>query len=319
MADSKALNADAPGRPIRFTPVDKSKRHETLGERPERIKISLRGTPEYVKVRKLMRGLALTTVCEEARCPNIYECWSYGTSTFMINGDRCTRTCGFCAIESLRPPDLDPAEPANVAEAVAHLELNHAVITAVNRDDIPDGGAAQFVETIEHIRKLRPTCTIEVLIPDFEGNDAAIDAVFDAGPDVLNHNVETVPDLYRTVRPQARYATTLALLRRAADRREAGQNMVVKCGMMVGLGEAREQVSNLLRDLRAVSVDVLTVGQYLSPTLKHLPVRKWYTSEEFDSIRDEALSLGFEHVESGAMVRSSYKAHAHVPESFKRK
>jgi lipoic acid synthetase len=240
----------------------------------------------------------------------------------MINGERCTRTCGFCAVASLNPDPLDPDEPEHVGEAVETLGLEHAVVTAVNRDDITDGGAAQFVATIAAIRARSPKCAVEVLIPDFEGNAAAIDAVLDAAPEVLNHNIETVPRLYRTVRPQARYATSLALLRRSADRRDRDAastprgpcgRMVTKSGLMVGLGERREEITSLMHDLRAVNVDVLTVGQYLSPSLKHLPVAKWYAPEEFDAIRDEGLALGFAHVEAGPLVRSSYHARDHVP------
>ena len=309
-------------QPVRFRPKGRASRHAELGRRPEWFKVDLKADPTFFELKKLVREKRLTTVCEEARCPNVYECWAHGTATFMINGERCTRTCGFCAVASLDVDPLDPEEPEHVGEAVETLGLSHAVVTAVNRDDIPDGGAAQFVETIASIRRRRPGCAVEVLIPDFEGNAAAIDAVLDAAPEVLNHNIETVPRLYRTVRPQARYATSLALLRRAADRRDehraatprgVAADMVTKSGVMVGLGESREEIVSLMRDLRAVGVDVMTVGQYLSPSLKHLPVARWYSPEEFDEIRDEGLALGFEHVESGPLVRSSYHAHEHVP------
>jgi lipoic acid synthetase len=305
--------------PIRFRPEGKrAEHHLALGQRPDWIKVDLKADPTFFKLKKLARTLNLTTVCEEARCPNVYECWAHGTATFMINGERCTRTCGFCAVESLHPNPLDPEEPGHVGDAVQELGLRHAVVTAVNRDDIADGGAAQFVETIASIRTKEPGCAVEVLIPDFEGNPAAIDAVLEARPEVLNHNIETVPRLYRSVRPQARYATSLALLARAAafrdqiraDHRAA---MVTKSGMMVGLGESPAEVSGVMRDLLAVGVEVLTIGQYLSPSLKHLPVARWVTPQEFDAMKEEGLALGFRHVESGPFVRSSYHAHEHVP------
>ncbi len=320
---ARPLTTTPGSRPIRFRPAsggsartaELRERHAALGERPEWIKVDLKAKPEFFALKKLSRAKALTTVCEEARCPNIYECWAHGTATFMINGERCTRTCGFCAVASLHPDPLDPDEPRHVGEAVRELGIRHAVVTAVNRDDIPDGGAAQFVETIQSIRALSPECAVEVLIPDFEGNEAAIDAVLDAAPDVLNHNIETVPALYKTVRPQARYATSLALLRRAADRAattSAGA-MVTKSGLMVGLGETHDQIVSLLHDLRACDVDVVTIGQYLSPSLKHLPVQTWYTPEEFDALAAIGREMGFKHVESGPLVRSSYHAHEHVP------
>jgi len=291
-------------------------KHPALPERPEWIKVRIGANPDFVRLKKLVRELGLHTVCEEARCPNIYECWAHSTGTFMINGDRCTRTCGFCAVQSLRPIALDPEEPRHVGEAVARLGLRHAVVTAVNRDDRPDGGAAQFIETTEWIRRLVPRCAVELLIPDFDGNVEALDRVLAARPDVLNHNVETVPSLYRTVRPQARYATSLGVLRRAADaaaQASAGPRMVTKSGLMVGLGETRAELSSLFRDLRASGVEVLTIGQYLSPSLKHLPVQRWWSLEEFAELKDEGMSLGFRHVESGPFVRSSYHAHEHVP------
>lgn len=315
------VSAPAP-QPVRFRPSGNARRHAALGQRPEWFKIDLKADPRFFELKKLVREKRLTTVCEEARCPNVYECWAHGTATFMINGERCTRTCGFCAVASLNPDPLDPEEPTHVGEAVETLGLTHAVVTAVNRDDIADGGAAQFVETIDAIRERTPGCAVEVLVPDFEGNNAAIDVVLDAAPEVMNHNIETVPRLYRTVRPQARYATSLALLRRSADRRDADAaatpsgtcaRMVTKSGVMVGLGETREEIHALMQDLRAVGVDVMTIGQYLSPSLKHLPVARWYAPEEFAEMRDEGLAMGFRHVESGPLVRSSYHAHTHVP------
>jgi lipoic acid synthetase len=280
--------------------------------------VQLGANPEFFRLKRLVRELELHTVCEEARCPNIYECWAHSTGTFMINGDRCTRTCGFCAVKSLHPTTLDPNEPRHVGEAVRQLGLKHAVVTAVNRDDLPDGGAAPFVETIRWIRELSPACTVEVLIPDFEGNSSALDAVLDARPDVLNHNIETVPSLYRTVRPQARYATSLAVLRQSADAAARGptplgSTMVTKSGLMVGLGETRDEIRAVMHDLLAAGVEVLTIGQYLSPSLDHLPVRRWVDLDEFAEMKGEGLAIGFRHVESGPLVRSSYHAHEHVP------
>jgi len=284
-----------------------------LGERPEWIRVRLSSKPHYYSLRGLVNDLKLHTVCQEARCPNITECWESGTATFMILGDNCTRRCGFCAVSKLTPRPVDPEEPRHVGEAVKSLGLRHAVVTSVNRDDLSDGGAAHFAETIAAIRDLNPGCSVEVLVPDFEGSGDAIDTVLAARPDVLNHNVETVPSLYRTVRPQARYATSLGLLSRADRfRRGNGVEMVTKSGLMVGLGETMEEISQVMRDLRAIECDVLTIGQYLSPSLKHLPVRRWVTPEEFDALRDEGIALGFRHVESGPFVRSSYHAHRHV-------
>jgi lipoic acid synthetase len=255
-----------------------------------------------------MRGLALHTVCEEARCPNIGECWNSGTATFMILGDVCTRACGFCAVKTglpARPPD--PAEPGRVADAVARMGLQHAVITSVNRDDQRDGGAAIFAACIREIRARVPACAVEVLIPDFKGDWSALQAVIDARPDVLNHNTETVPRLYRRVRPGARFERSLELLRRS---KEAG--LLTKSGIMVGLGEEWEEVEETLRAIRSAGTDVLTVGQYLRPSRDHLPLERYWTPEEFDRIREIGLALGYRHVESGPLVRSSYHAERHV-------
>jgi lipoic acid synthetase len=256
-----------------------------------------------------MRELDLHTVCEEAHCPNVGECWNRGTATFMILGDVCTRACGFCAVKTglpARPPD--PQEPLRVADAVARMGLRHAVITSVNRDDQRDGGAAIFAATIREIRARVPGCAVEVLIPDFKGQWAALDVVLAARPDILNHNTETVPRLYRTVRPGARFERSLELLRRS---KAAGRT--TKSGIMVGLGEEWDEVLETIRQIRGAGADVLTVGQYLRPGPGHLPLLRYYTPEEFASLREYALGLGYAHVESGPLVRSSYHAEQHVP------
>jgi lipoic acid synthetase len=257
-------------------------------------------------LKKLARGLGLHTVCESAQCPNIGECWNHKTATFMLLGDICTRRCGFCAVPKGRPEPIDWDEPRRVAEAVATLGLRHAVVTSVNRDDDNIGGAKVFAETIREIRELTPDCRIEVLIPDFQGLDEALKIVLDAKPDVLNHNTETVPRLYRVVRSGARYERTLTLL---ANAKKFSPGMVTKSGVMVGLGESSEELVEVFRDLGGRGVDILTVGQYLRPSKDHLPIARFYAPEEFQYLKDEALRFGFRHVESGPMVRSSYHAH----------
>jgi lipoic acid synthetase len=278
--------------------------------RPEWLKVRLTSTGEFDEVAGMMRRLRLVTVCEEARCPNIHECWARErTATFMLLGDVCTRHCGFCAVGKGKPGAIDPEEPARVAEAVAELGLAHAVVTSVNRDDLPDGGAAHFAETIRAIRRRRPGCAVEVLVPDFCGDVAALDAVLDASPSVLNHNIETVPRLYRRVRPDALYERSLALLARADERRRRESlPMATKSGIMVGLGETADEVEAVLRDLRSHGCDVATIGQYLQPYEKRLPVEKYYTPGEFEAFRAAGVRLGFRHVESGPLVRSSYHA-----------
>jgi lipoic acid synthetase len=257
-------------------------------------------------LKKLARGLGLHTVCESAQCPNIGECWNHKTATFMLLGDICTRRCGFCAVPKGRPEPIDWDEPRRVAEAVATLGRKHAVVTSVNRDDDNIGGAKVFAETIREIRELTPDCRIEVLIPDFQGLDEALKIVLDAKPDVLNHNTETVPRLYRVVRSGARYERTLTLL---ANAKKFSPGMVTKSGVMVGLGESSEELVEVFRDLGGRGVDILTVGQYLRPSKDHLPIARFYAPEEFQYLKDEALRFGFRHVESGPMVRSSYHAH----------
>jgi lipoyl synthase len=260
----------------------------------------------FHNLKKLARGLGLHTVCESAQCPNIGECWNHKTATFMLLGDICTRRCGFCAVPKGRPEPIDWDEPRRVAEAVATLGLKHAVVTSVNRDDDNIGGAKVFAETIREIRELTPDCRIEVLIPDFQGIDEALKIVLDANPDVLNHNTETVPRLYRVVRSGARYERTLTLLTNA---KKFSPGVVTKSGVMVGLGESSEELVEVFRDLGSRGVDILTVGQYLRPSKDHLPIARFYAPEEFDYLKDQALRFGFRHVESGPMVRSSYHAH----------
>lgn len=283
--------------------------------KPEWLKVRLTIGEDFMSVRRMIDGLNLHTVCEEAKCPNIYECWSNRTATFMIAGDVCTRRCGFCAVSKGEPKPLDPGEPLHVAEAVKRLDLQHAVITAVNRDDRSDGGASHFAQTIREVRRLSPECKIEVLIPDFEGNSLALEVVLDAAPDVLNHNTETVPRLYHRVRPYARYREwTLTLLENAAKRRDRElPGMLTKSGLMVGLGESMDEVIATMKDLREVQCDILTLGQYLQPAAKRLPVERFYTPEEFAELKIIGLEMGFRYVESGPLVRSSYHAHEHKP------
>ena len=274
--------------------------------KPAWLKVKAPGSASYLRLKGLMRDLELHTVCEEARCPNIGECWTHGTATFMILGDICTRACGYCAVGHGRPHAVDTAEPARVADAVEKLDLAHVVITSVDRDDVPDGGAAIFAETIREIRKRTPSASIEVLIPDFQGKEAPLYAVLDAGPDILNHNTETVPRLYRLARSGGRYSRTLELLDRS---RRHAPRIATKSGMMLGLGEHREEVVNTLRDLRSVGCAILTLGQYLRPSPAHLPMTRYYHPEEFAELKAVALEMGFTHVESGPLVRSSYHAH----------
>jgi lipoic acid synthetase len=277
--------------------------------KPEWLKIRLGDPTNQNNVLKLIEGLNLHTVCQEARCPNIFECWSDRTATFMLGGDICTRHCGFCAVGKGAPGALDPEEPRHVAEAVAQLNLAHTVITSVNRDDLSDGGAAHWAETVRQVRKVNPDCKIEVLIPDFNGDECALNTVLDARPDVLNHNTETIARLYRRVRPDADYQQSLTLLRRAAARRDAeDRGMLTKSGIMVGLGENFDEVVELMRDLRSVSCDIMTIGQYLQPHARRLPVERYVTPQEFERWREIGMTLGFKHVESSPLTRSSYHA-----------
>ncbi len=285
-----------------------------IAPKPKWLKIRLNTGGEYQQIKHLVNDLSLHTVCQEAKCPNIYECWASGTATFMIAGDVCTRRCGFCAVSKGAPILLDAEEPWHVAQAVQKMNVKHAVITAVNRDDMEDGGAVHFALTIQAVRSLNPNTKVEVLIPDFQGNEAALMAVLDAQPDVLNHNTETVPRLYRRVRPQAKYREwTLTLLARAAQRRdEEKRGMLTKSGVMLGLGETDEEIIATMRDLRNADCDILTLGQYLQPAPKRLPVEKYYHPEEFAKFKEIGLEMGFRYVESGPLVRSSYHAHEHT-------
>jgi len=274
--------------------------------KPEWLRAKAPVGENFHNLKKLARGLGLHTVCESAQCPNIGECWNHRTATFMLLGDICTRRCGFCAVPKGRPQPLDLDEPRRVAEAVATLGLKHAVITSVNRDDDNLGGARIFAETIREVRRVARDCRVEVLIPDFQGLDEALQIVLEARPDVLNHNTESVPRLYRVVRSGARYERTLRLLENA---KKFSPGMVTKSGLMVGLGETMTELVDVFRDLAERRVDILTVGQYLRPSRDHLPIARFYTPDEFAYLKEEALRLGFRHVESGPLVRSSYHAH----------
>ena len=264
----------------------------------------------FKELKQLVQQRSLHTVCEEARCPNIFDCWSRRTATFMILGDVCTRACRFCAVTSGRPTELDLGEPLRVAESVAQLGLRHAVITSVDRDDLADGGAGIFARTIRAIRRRSPGTTVEVLTPDFQGDLEAARIVVEAGPDIFNHNTETVPRLYSRIRPKAVYANSLGLLRHV---KQLAPQMVTKSGLMVGLGEEEGELLEVFRNMRAHHIDVLTVGQYLRPTKKHAEVVRYYRPEEFARLKEKALAMGFGHVEAGPMVRSSYHAAEHVP------
>ncbi len=274
--------------------------------KPEWLKVKAPGSANYVRLKRLMGDLRLNTVCEEAHCPNIGECWHHGTATFMILGDVCTRACPYCAVAHGRPVTLDTAEPERVANAAEQMQLRYLVITSVDRDDLEDGGASIFAETIRQIRQRLPECRVEVLIPDFQGKAAPLYQVLDARPDILNHNTETVPRLYRKARPGGRYPRALELLERA---RAYAPDIPTKSGLMVGLGEEWDELVATLADLQAVGCGILTIGQYLSPSSAHLPVARYYHPEEFDMLKSTALSMGFGHVESGPLVRSSYHAH----------
>lgn len=277
---------------------------------PPWIKVRLTQGKNYTELKDLMRSQVLHTVCEEAMCPNIFECWDARTATFLILGDICTRNCGFCAITTGRPTHLDRGEPVRVAAVVKEMNLRHVVITSVTRDDLADGGAEIFAQTIRAIRREVPGCGVEVLTPDLMGNWEALASIVEARPDIYNHNTETVPRLYPRVRPKARYERTMELLQRV---KQQDPSVVTKSGIMVGLGETREEIHQVLLDMVSHQVDVLTVGQYLRPDLDHLPVVRYYLPEEFQSIKEEALGLGFAHVESGPLVRSSYHAASQVP------
>ncbi len=281
---------------------------------PDWIKVRAPVSPEYLRTKSILAGLRLHTVCQEASCPNIGECFSHRTATFMLMGDVCTRNCPYCAVAHGRVRPLDPEEPQRVAGAAAKLGLRHVVVTSVNRDDLPDGGAAHFAATARAIKSALPAARVEVLAPDFRGSSTCVETVVRSPVDVYNHNVETVPSLYRTVRPGGHYELSVAALGHAKEAgRALGRAMFTKAGIMLGLGEERDELLRVLRDLREAECDILTLGQYLRPSADHLPVARYVPPAEFAELRTEALALGFRHVESGPLVRSSYHAWTHVP------
>lgn len=284
---------------------------KSIGPRPEWLKVRIYANHNFDRVNDMVKDLSLHTVCQEARCPNIFECWTEGTATFMILGDICTRHCGFCAVGKGKPVALDPDEPRHVGEAVRRLGVRHAVVTSVNRDELADGGASHFADTIRWIRRLNPRVRVEVLVPDFCGSEEALNTVLDARPDVLNHNTETVTRLYKRVRPDAKYEQSLDLLRRAHERK-ADYALLTKSGLMAGLGESIDELLQAFRDIAATGCDILTVGQYLAPTPKHIPIEKYYSPDEFEFLKEKAREMGFRYVEAGPLVRSSYHAGRHT-------
>jgi lipoic acid synthetase len=281
-------------------------RVEPLPDRkPPWLKVKAPGGQNYVRLKSLMRDLDLHTVCEEAHCPNVGECWEHGTATFMILGDVCTRNCAYCAVAHGRPVKFDPAEPSRVAQAAARMNLQHVVLTSVDRDDLPDFGAWAFAETVREIKAAVPGCSVEVLVPDFQGRESSIATVLEANPDIYNHNTETVPRLYKKCRPGGRYERVMEIFR--ASKRLA-PNIPTKTGMILGMGETIEEVEAVMRDLRDVDIDILTLGQYLRPSADHIPIDRYVTPAEFAHLRDAGRAMGFRHVESGPLVRSSYHA-----------
>ena len=280
-----------------------------LGRHPPWLKVRAPGGPEFAATAGVVRELALHTVCQEARCPNIGECWGHRTATFMLLGDVCTRNCAFCAVSHGRPLAVDPEEPGRVATGVARLGLQHVVVTSVDRDDLPDGGAAHFAATARAIKARLPACRVEVLVPDFKGRQASVAEVATSPIDVFNHNLETVPRLYPRARAGARYGRSLAVLEAAKSHREG---LLTKAGLMLGLGETDAELLSVFHDLRQVTCDILTIGQYLRPSAAHLAVERYVPPDEFASLRERALALGFRHVEAGPLVRSSYHAWNHV-------
>ena len=274
---------------------------------PSWFKVNAKTGPDYLEIKETLERLGLHTICEEARCPNRWECWNARTATFLILGDICTRRCHYCSVETGRPLPVDKEEPSRVAEAVRAIGLRHAVITSVNRDELPDGGADVFAETVRQTRQLNPACTIEVLIPDFEGNEEALVTVCAEKPDILNHNIETVRRLFPSIRPQGKYKRSIDLLGRAKQ-----LGMRTKSGLILGMGEMLDEAREVMRDLRSVDCDILTIGQYLQPTREHLAVARFYDPVEFVLLKEEGLTMGFSHVESGPLVRSSYHAEQQV-------
>ncbi len=289
-----------------FYQISGRHRVEPLPERkPSWLKVKAPGGPQYLRLKQMMREMNLHTVCEEAHCPNVGECWEHGTATFMILGDVCTRNCAYCAVSHGKPPKYDIEEPSRVAEAIAQMRLQHAVITSVDRDDLPDYGAYIFAETIRQIKQRLPDCSVEVLVPDFQGNEDSIRAVLEAGPDIYNHNTETVPRLYKKCRPGGRYERVMNIFRTA---KRIAPHVPTKTGIILGMGETLEEVEAVMRDLRAVDVDILTLGQYLRPSDSHIKLDRYVTPEEFRRMREIGMAMGFRHVESGPLVRSSYHA-----------
>jgi lipoic acid synthetase len=286
-----------------IAPASSSARASGRKTLPPWFTVRLRPGPHYQELRQLMNTHRLHTICEEARCPNIWECWNNRTATFLILGDICTRRCHYCSVTTGRPSEADREEPRRVADAVKLLKLRHVVVTSVNRDDLPDGGAALFADTIRRIRQENPPCTVEVLIPDFQGRQGDVEIVMQANPDILNHNIETVPRLFPSIRPQGKYRRSLEVLYWAKSM--GGRT---KSGLMTGLGESADEIRQVMQDLRDAECEILTIGQYLRPTLQHAPVLRYYTPEEFEEFKQEGLALGFQHVESGPLVRSSYHA-----------
>jgi lipoic acid synthetase len=273
--------------------------------KPPWLKVQAPGGSNYLRLKNLMRELDLHTVCEEAHCPNVGECWQHGTATFMILGDVCTRNCAYCAVAHGRPPKFDPAEPERVAEAAAQMSLQHVVLTSVDRDDLPDFGAWAFAETIRQIKDKVPGCSVEVLVPDFQGRESSIRTVLEANPDIYNHNTETVPRLYKKCRPGGRYNRVMDIFTMS---KQIAPNIPTKTGIILGMGETIEEVIATMRDLRAVDVDILTLGQYLRPSADHIPIDRYVTPDEFAQLKHEGMAMGFRHVESGPLVRSSYHA-----------
>ncbi|MFC2134959.1 lipoyl synthase [Bacteroidota bacterium] len=278
-----------------------------LGKRPDWLRVKLPSGENYKDVMQLMRNSKLNTVCEEAKCPNLAECWNSRTATFMILGDTCTRSCGFCNVKVGMPNELDLDEPRRVAESVEQLQLRHAVVTSVNRDELNDGGASIFKETVRLIKEKMPSCTVEILIPDFKGEEEVFEIIMQNPPDILNHNLETVKRLYHAVRPQAKYERSLELIKWFKER-----GLRTKSGIMVGIGEKNAEVLELMKDLRNHNCDILTIGQYLQPTKQHLPVDRYVTLEDFKMFKEEGLKMGFKAVESAPLVRSSYHADKHA-------
>lgn len=312
MSDTKFINIDEADPRHKFVHPPKARRNNpelatTHGQRPEWLKVKAPYGKNYQDLTNLMRSKSLHTVCEEAQCPNIGECWGHGTATFMILGDTCTRACSFCAVKTGIPGFVDKKEPMEVAEAVRKMKLRHAVVTSVNRDELKDQGSIIWAETIYKIRELNPETTIEVLVPDFKGDTECIDRVVEARPNIFNHNMETVPRLYKKIRPQARYQRSLDVLEYAKSK-----GMKTKSGIMVGIGEFDEEVYELMKDFVKIKLDVMTIGQYLQPSINHSPVDRFVTPEQFRKFKEVGEAMGIGHVESGPLVRSSYHAHEHV-------